>query len=31
MELLNLLKLLKSIDAESSFQTLTIRTEKNIL
>jgi len=30
MELLNLLKVLKSVDAGSSFQTLTIRTEKNI-
>jgi len=28
MELLNLLKVLKSVDAGSSFQTLTIRTEK---
>jgi len=27
MELLNLLKLLKSVDARSSFQILTIRTE----
>jgi len=27
IELLNLLKLLKSLDARSSFQTLTIRTE----
>jgi len=30
MELLNRLKLLKLVDAGSSFQTLTIRTEKNI-
>jgi len=28
--LLNLLKVLKSVDARSSLQTLTIRTEKNI-
>jgi len=28
MELLNLFKVLKSVDAGSSFQTLTIRTEK---
>ena len=30
MELLNLLKVLKSVDAGSSFHTLTIRTEKKI-
>jgi len=31
MELLNLRKLLKSVDAGSSFQTLTIRTAKKCL
>jgi len=31
MELLNLLKLLKSVDAGSSFQTLTVRTMYQII